>query len=414
MTWNIKDSFREIFNRPAKNNPVLDGVRAISIIYVIIFHTFFFMQYSFAERPQFLTFIESLPKALLWVWHGDLGVDIFFLLSGFLIGQHLLNEIDRKGTIDLKHFYKKRAQRILPLYIFGILLFALANAGNKEYFWTNLLFINNLIPAEKIFIPWSWSLTIEGQFYFIVPFLLLLLTRWKQLKAGLLLLIGFCLLYSLRTLQQYPTLYQQTAVDFFLNADAKNVILYAEKLYIHFVARMGPLFLGVLIAAILKMKGLVIEKWAQAHLYTVNGLILAAAGTIFWILSYESYIPSSHILFSAKTRFWHTLLDRNAFALSFGVLLLVSLLNVGWGRFVRKFLASRVFFPVAQTSYALYLFHPPFLFLGYFLLFGSGKITELSGLACFGVFGLGFLGIFLFGCLTYIFIERPFLVRSDK
>ena len=82
--------------------------------------------------------------------------------------------------------------------------------GNAEYFWANILLINNFLTAEKMFIPWSWSLTIEGQFYLLAPFVIYLFYKTKNYFmpiVGLFLLAGAI---RFLLLQNDPAIYTNT------------------------------------------------------------------------------------------------------------------------------------------------------------------------------------------------------------
>lgn len=405
----FKAGLADVFIRNKKNNDVLDGVRAIAILYVVLFHTFFFAQYAFAEKQQFVEFINSLPAVMTWVWHGDMGVDIFFVLSGFLIGQYLMREVNDKGTINLKRFYYKRVLRILPLYAFAMILLALGNDPNAKYFWANLLLINNLLPAENIFIPWSWSLTIEGQFYLLVPFLTLLLFRLGHWLLPLLGLFVIATVYRYFALSSEPIVYQQTLLDYFVANNIDDAILYLETIYITFFARFGPLILGLVAAyADLNYREKLQEFFTRQPVYYA-GMILLALGLIYWSVSYQNYNLSSSADFSSQAHLWHTILERNIFALGFVILMMAAIYQVGPGKVFYRFFSLKLFVPIAQTSYSLYLFHPGFIFIGFILVKGDGKYSSLSLLETGQVFGLALGMAFIFAIITFVFIERPFM-----
>ena len=168
---------REVFVRnEAARFPGLDGLRALAILLVICFHGFFFTQYAFQEHHQFPEFVEQVPRLLTWAWQGDKGVDVFFVLSGFLMGWMLCGEYARTQQLSWRSFYLRRWGRIYPAYLLALLLY-LPSGQNVEYFWANLIPVNNLISLEKIYIPWSWSLTVELQFYLLCPLLVWALVR---------------------------------------------------------------------------------------------------------------------------------------------------------------------------------------------------------------------------------------------
>lgn len=158
--------------------PGLDGIRAIAIIGVLIYHA-----------------------DVDWFPGGFLGVDVFFVLSGFLITTLILEEYDRTGRVDFKRFYIRRAQRLLPalflmlLVVGAVVAFAYRDAARA--FGTDaisaLLYVTNwwYIVADQSYFEFIgrpallnhlWSLAVEEQFYLIWPAVAFLLMRSGQRK----------------------------------------------------------------------------------------------------------------------------------------------------------------------------------------------------------------------------------------
>jgi len=142
-------------------NP-LDGLRALAILFVIIFHAFFLSQYGFDNLTLFSDFSSSIPWYLHWIKRGDLGVDIFFVLSAFLIGYQLFNEKNRSGSINFKRFYLKRFLRIYPVYLFALLLFVIAKGWDYQVLGNIKLRKRILIAIVVI----AFSLLWNTYFYF--------------------------------------------------------------------------------------------------------------------------------------------------------------------------------------------------------------------------------------------------------
>lgn len=158
--------FSEIKEVPAildqKTYPSLNGLRAISIIMVLIHH--FILNYN----PYF----QSL------VFIGPLGVDVFFVISGFLITTLCIKEKITTGDLSLKSFYIRRALRILPVAYLYIVVIAILNYFFKLQvgvlsFISSALFIANLSYFRRVQFDWSlahyWSLSVEEQFYLLFP-----------------------------------------------------------------------------------------------------------------------------------------------------------------------------------------------------------------------------------------------------
>lgn len=142
--------------------PGLDGVRALAVIAVVWHHA----------HPGL--------RSMSLTEKGFLGVDVFFVLSGFLITTLLLNERDVKGSISLKNFFIRRSIRIFPLYYAVLTLlvgyFALLPASEQKlgFFreaWFHATYTSNWVRLDSL-MSISWSLSTEEQFYLIWPPLL--------------------------------------------------------------------------------------------------------------------------------------------------------------------------------------------------------------------------------------------------
>lgn len=147
--------------------PELDGLRAIAALLVILFH-------SDREGP---------------FQGGFIGVDIFFVLSAFLITSILVDEHDRSGTVRLGRFYWRRTLRLMPALLFFLATYlALApliwpgHPHWRDALVAGLYVSNFAFAAAQIppFISHSWSLAAEEQFYLLWPVILLLLLRLRQ------------------------------------------------------------------------------------------------------------------------------------------------------------------------------------------------------------------------------------------
>ena len=153
--------------------PGLDGLRAIAVLLVVMTHAHH--SNGFPESPL-----------LNYVFHeGHIGVDIFFVISGFLITTLLVREFDRDGKINLKRFYTRRFIRIIPAY--ACLLTVVAIAQRLGYFdlkprdWIGALtYTTNFLYKPSWELGHSWSLSVEEHFYMLWPFVL----YFGGIKAG--------------------------------------------------------------------------------------------------------------------------------------------------------------------------------------------------------------------------------------
>lgn len=170
---------------PAQMNssriPSLDGLRALSISFVFLGHIFM-ADHAAQQRPVYIRFIRSL------LGDGEFGVQIFFVISGFLITWLLLKERNKSGTIDIKAFYIRRAFRILPAYytlilvmIFLSVLGLISVSGRDLLHVLTFTWIYNF-HEWNWYLAHTWSLGVEEQFYIFWPLTLVSLgfrkSRW--------------------------------------------------------------------------------------------------------------------------------------------------------------------------------------------------------------------------------------------
>jgi peptidoglycan/LPS O-acetylase OafA/YrhL len=154
----------------------LDGLRGLAVLVVLLMHTL------------------GIPRG------GELGVDIFFALSGYLISSQLLSEINRSGTIGLGRFYWKRCVRLIPAFLAVCVLYSAmrfcfpANTPHINLLtmlslpWVaNISWAHGAQPAP--FLQHTWSLAVEWQFYLVWPLVLIGLFKLHLRRDGLLVIL---------------------------------------------------------------------------------------------------------------------------------------------------------------------------------------------------------------------------------
>jgi peptidoglycan/LPS O-acetylase OafA/YrhL len=312
---NIMDESFKLGYRPA-----LDGLRGLAILTVMTVHV----------KPILL-------------WGGSIGVDIFFVLSGFLITVLLLEEKDRAGSINLKHFYFRRVLRLLPALV-AMLVFcclysvafepaeAIITTGRDSvavlfYYFNWRLAFDPTPPAVTLL--HTWSLAVEEQFYLIWPLLLslLLASRLRRLWILVLLCIGIASPAAFRFIYW-------TGIETF------------PRLYFCTDARADGLCVGCLIGVLANSNWLPRANWAF-RLIRFAGVVAAAVLVVHAFKS--SHLPGGYMY-----RGGLSIVSGSA-----GILLL-SVLTAP-ARWLQWMLESRALVWLGRISYSLYLWHFPLI-----------------------------------------------------
>ncbi|SRR5581483_6026958 len=217
-----------------ERQPGLDFLRALAIIIVVIYHAGI-MGFPWPGRVH------------RWGW---IGVDLFFVLSGYLIGGQLLAPLAQDRHVHLGRFFARRALRILPAYLVVLAIYFLLPSW-REYpdmaqpLWKFLLSLQNIALHGGTAFSHAWSLAVEDQFYLALPFTLLLLNRRPRAAfiVPCAIIIGGILLRTFLAWQN-PA------------GDGNGVSFRGFQAWIYYPTwtRLDPLVLGVALAAIEKFR----------------------------------------------------------------------------------------------------------------------------------------------------------------
>src|SRR6476659_3945108 len=116
--FDLRRNWNALTARPAFHDPVVDGVRALAILWVISYHLVLFHLGSFTTEAVAV----ATGTWTQWTSRGDMGVDLFFVISGYLIGGILFAEYRRSGTVLIRRFYLRRFLRLSPVYVVAMLV----------------------------------------------------------------------------------------------------------------------------------------------------------------------------------------------------------------------------------------------------------------------------------------------------
>ena len=198
----------------------LDGIRAYAVITVVILHLQLVIHWYYESSPLY-----SL------VWHG---VEIFFVLYGFLITHLLVKERTQFGNIDLKKFWIRRALRIFPLFylfILSVILIGFFYDTNTSLKQTliSAIYGFNFVPRSEYnnLLGHTWSLAVEEHFYLIwPPFLILMLKKKISLQKILVVLIVFFI--GLELINNHLIYETEIGSEYFVERWTTSCLLYTS------------------------------------------------------------------------------------------------------------------------------------------------------------------------------------------
>ena len=335
--------------------PGLDGMRALAVVAVMLYH---------ANHT--------------WLGGGFLGVEVFFVISGYLITLLLIGEHERNGKVNLGQFWLRRARRLLPavLTMMGAVavymaLFRRQPQGRTRgdflggiFYSSNWyqIFVGQGYTANEAFVPFRhlWSLAVEEQFYLIWPLVMVGILRLgrNRLPRVAIWLFGISAWISF----MMAILYAGGDVATTCAPDAMNgywklfgrCISVNEALYLGTFSRAGGLLMGAAFAMVWRpmalMRGRVRDKARQLDLLAVAGL--ASLGFLVWKLTLSGDGRSTGIHFNP----W---LFRGGFFLT-GLATLTVIAAVTHQRaLMGRLLGNRIFNYIGTRSYGMYLYHWP-------------------------------------------------------
>jgi len=342
--------------------PEIDGLRAIAVGAVILYHS------------QINIFGHQPFKG------GFIGVDIFFVISGYLITSIILKELVTTGSFSFKHFYERRIRRILPVLLFVMLvslpfawmyllpsslidfsksiLYSLGFSSNF-YFHSSGLEYGAESGLLKPFLN-TWSLSVEEQFYVLFPMFLLISFRYFRKHLIHILIFGFIISLGLA------------------DWSSKN---YSSVSFYFLHTRMWELLAGSILAYLEVKQGYRSKNKTLNLILPIIGLFLI----IFTIVFFKLHFPHPS-LYSLPA--------------IFGVCLIIWFSSSN--EIVTKLLSTKLFVGTGLISYSLYLWHYP--------IFAFARVNDFfQGNILFFI-----VVTFVLSTASYYFIEKPARNKSHK
>ncbi len=353
----------------------LDLLRAAAVISVVLGH------YS-----------NDKPFPIPFNHYGWTGVDLFFVLSGYLIGGQLFSLQLKNRSIPLKTFYMRRFMRTLPNYYVVLAIYMFVSPLSplttlKErllYFWSYVTFMQNLTLVLPFF-QVSWSLCVEEHFYLFLPPLIYLCLKRKGQWIGWIfplvilseiVLRAVILLYGLQNLRL---------------VNEGDVLAYMGRIYFPTYCRLDGLTIGVALAA---MQHYQPRLWSK---------LLAHGNRLLW--AGGAGLCLAFILMSSKLYTFTGIVVFSMLGISFG-LLTASALSP---QCILSRVKSRAITILAELAYSIYLTH----LLGFYV---ADALLKRCGLTGYNAPTFIFTALAVFGTALTLFalVERPCLRLRDR
>jgi len=350
----------------SKKLPALDGVRGIAILLVLCFHSGLILGTSGpVER-----FLSDVARSC-WC-----GVDLFFVLSGFLITGILLDT--RESQHHFRNFYIRRVLRIFPLYYGVILLLFLLNPDFSDQIWY-WLYLQNWSPVfggstPPMVVQPFWSLAVEEQFYLVWPFAIFFLSRcytgWFCAITFLVALVSRCI--------------AQTQ-----NVDPMTI--YTVRIF-----RLDTLSAGALIAVWMRDR----QQSENLKRFVTPCFIVCGLALIVVIFMDGGFLIDG--------RFNQTI-GYSLFAVICALLIALVVMNASSGHALKRFLELDLLRYFGNRSYAIYIFQMFVLIPLNQLYLLYWKEIDLSGWRGVCTFGVGVAIILVLAEISWHCYEKQFL-----
>ncbi|KAK0053757.1 nose resistant to fluoxetine protein 6 [Biomphalaria pfeifferi] len=365
VSFSVYTNASKVLNtsQPPGSLGTVHGIRFLSMSWVMLCHTFAFGAFFFRNLEMFETLLNRWTFTV--IANGFASVDTFFTLSGLLTAYLTYQMTQKYGwRINWFLFYFHRIWRLTPPYML-ILLMVLgfqqyfgsgalwdeiqpADRDNcNEYWWSNLLYVNNLISASKMCFVHSWYLSNDMQFFFISP-LLIIPFCFKRVYGVL-----ACMIFLAATIITTAILSVQNAWPVTLVSLRTTSLMgsWFEDYYIKPWCRLGPYVIGVL-------TGVMLAHYKRIHMpkfVVILGWILATAIGLAVVYGINGDLTGDNPSSLGAAAFYNSV-SRTAWAVC--VCWVIVACTSGYGGLVNSLLSWSPFVVLGRLTFVAYLIHP--------------------------------------------------------
>ena len=362
-------------HQPANAITNINGMRVISMFWVILGHTFMWGA-GHGVVSNVKEAMDTYPNRFLYqlVDNGFIAVDNFFVLSGLLMSYLSIREMERhQGKFPFVFFYIHRYLRLSPAYYFALFFnfkvlpyvgsgpyWLLGNVHRCEkYWWTNMLYINNFYPtifSDQCY-GVTWYLANDMQFFIIAPIFVLLLYHFWEIGLSMIVGIMLASIAVIGTLAGIDNSNANIIIGNVINNGKRGISMSSfaySQIYEKPYCRINAFLIGIILGFVLHKKWRVKSSlWIRLCIYIVLWMIAVAFCMTIVFGLYQTW--NGHP-FNKAENVMYFMFSRTVY--STGIALMIYACHNGFGWIINSFLSWSVWVPLSRLTFMAYLSHP--------------------------------------------------------
>ncbi|XP_020892990.1 nose resistant to fluoxetine protein 6 isoform X2 [Exaiptasia diaphana] len=374
LSFSLIRNTTQIMNTNVPPNAItsINGMRVLSILWVVLGHTFLWQLISGLNSNILEEFTILQRFSFQAISNANLSVDSFFFLSGLLVAYLSFRQMDKtKGSLNLFKFYFHRFWRLTPVYMFLLLFYdqMLSFLGEgpewyqlqtkqpcDKYWWTNLLYINNFYPTsfQGSCMNWTWYLANDMQFYVISPVVIYVAYRFGKygmtVSAGI--LMSVCIISNAVIMDYYE--FNSAMLGGGENPGNQHELDYQSYVYVKPYCRIAPYLIGMVLGYLFHVFKDKLSRSLSWWLLLCGWCVAIVLALAPLYGTYKAYKKNPQPLTLTENVFYATF---SRISWSLALAWVIYACHAGYGGLVDKILSARFWIPLSRLTYCVYLVH---------------------------------------------------------